>query len=332
MWWLVMSAAMAGYGDPVDGHPNAMEREMHLWTNAVRAAPGAFEDAYPCAYRDFTETEKTPQTLLTWNADLQAAATFHSEDQAANGKMSHNSADGTSFYRRIERFYLGGGAGENVAFNYGGAYDVVINGWMCSDGHRENIMWPDFREYANGVAFSSRNEPYYTQNFGSAAPASFHPMKSGTGFNDGFSLDYTFLVDFQATDAPDLVEVVVNGEAHPMELQLGTATAGVYGFVLPELAPACVEYWFRATTGEQVVTLPEDGAYGTGECTFDDDATSYFEAKTWPRGEGPNAGGCSGASASADAEVDASGCTTGGGTGGLWALSGLLLMGLRRRR
>ena len=54
---LLLLAAVAGYGDPVDGFPSAEERALVLWTNAARVAPEAFTNDYReggCSLRDFS--------------------------------------------------------------------------------------------------------------------------------------------------------------------------------------------------------------------------------------------------------------------------------------
>jgi len=45
MVWLIVASglALAGYGDPVDSYPHPWERSLHVWTNAVRVDPEAFE-------------------------------------------------------------------------------------------------------------------------------------------------------------------------------------------------------------------------------------------------------------------------------------------------
>jgi uncharacterized protein YkwD len=56
-------------------------------------------------------------------------------------------------------------AGENIAWNYRSAEDVM-EGWMTSAGHRANILNAGFREIGVGVRYNNRGEPYYCQVFG----------------------------------------------------------------------------------------------------------------------------------------------------------------------
>ena len=36
MWLLLVTVALAGYGDPTDGVPDPAERELFVWTDAAR--------------------------------------------------------------------------------------------------------------------------------------------------------------------------------------------------------------------------------------------------------------------------------------------------------
>ena len=57
--------------------------------------------------------------------------------------------------------------GENIAFNYAGASEVVA-GWMNSSGHRANLLDPAFTEIGVGIAYSSKGS-LLLQVFGRAA-------------------------------------------------------------------------------------------------------------------------------------------------------------------
>jgi uncharacterized protein YkwD len=55
--------------------------------------------------------------------------------------------------------------GENIAYNYPGAPEVVT-GWMNSAGHKANILNPGFTEIGIAIAANSEGELYYCQVFG----------------------------------------------------------------------------------------------------------------------------------------------------------------------
>jgi len=83
---------------------------------------------------------------LRLTPSLSAAARQHSVEMASRGYFSHNSANGSSFDRRIARYYPMGGSrywsvGENLLWSSpdvdaGGA----LNMWMNSPDHRANIL------------------------------------------------------------------------------------------------------------------------------------------------------------------------------------------------
>jgi uncharacterized protein YkwD len=58
--------------------------------------------------------------------------------------------------------------GENIAFNYPDDNSVMI-AWMNSPEHRANILNPNFTQIGVGIAYDSKGEPYYTQDFGAPA-------------------------------------------------------------------------------------------------------------------------------------------------------------------
>ncbi|GIJ76988.1 Uncharacterized conserved protein YkwD, contains CAP (CSP/antigen 5/PR1) domain [Micromonospora phaseoli] len=97
---------------------------------------------------------------------LMTAAQRHSQDQADHQNMSHTGSDGSNLKARIERVdYVARAYGENVAWNYQ-TPAAVMDGWMNSEGHRDNILNCTYTEIGVGVA--SSNGPYWTQVF--AAP------------------------------------------------------------------------------------------------------------------------------------------------------------------
>jgi uncharacterized protein YkwD len=89
---------------------------------------------------------------LRVSSSLSAAAKQHSSEMAARGYFSHDSANGSSFDRRIARYYPMGGSrywsvGENLLWSSpdvdaGGALDM----WWNSPEHRKNMLTARWRE------------------------------------------------------------------------------------------------------------------------------------------------------------------------------------------
>ena len=89
---------------------------------------------------------------LKISAQLTAAAAQHSREMGTAGYFQHESHDGTSFWKRIGRWYGSSGygywsVGENLLWSSPqvdapGALDL----WMHSPEHRANILAPRWRE------------------------------------------------------------------------------------------------------------------------------------------------------------------------------------------
>jgi uncharacterized protein YkwD len=89
---------------------------------------------------------------LRLSVSLSAAARQHSSEMAARGYFSHDSANGSSFDKRIARYYPMGrsrywSVGENLLWSSpdvdaGGA----LNMWWNSPEHRKNMLTARWRE------------------------------------------------------------------------------------------------------------------------------------------------------------------------------------------
>jgi uncharacterized protein YkwD len=95
---------------------------------------------------------------LAANGRLAKAATAYAADLVAGSYFSHTGRDGSGLFDRVERTgYLprdaGWVLGENLAWGTGGLATpgAIMQAWMNSPGHRENILNPDFREVGIGI-------------------------------------------------------------------------------------------------------------------------------------------------------------------------------------
>jgi uncharacterized protein YkwD len=104
---------------------------------------------------------------VSTNTKLAEAARLHSEDQAANDKMSHDGSDGSSFVERARRAGYSSPMSENVAMGFASP-TAVMDGWMNSQGHRTNILNCDAKAIGVGIAANSAGRLYWTQVFGTA--------------------------------------------------------------------------------------------------------------------------------------------------------------------
>ncbi|CAG8746760.1 4475_t:CDS:2, partial [Dentiscutata erythropus] len=97
---------------------------------------------------------------LQLNSLLVGTAQYHSEWMDENNDLSHDDDEGDFATRISNTGYDWNFLGENIAEGYTDE-DSVMDGWMNSEPHRENILSPDFRDFGAG-----RSGNYWTQDFG----------------------------------------------------------------------------------------------------------------------------------------------------------------------
>jgi len=94
---------------------------------------------------------------LRLSRPLAAAADQHSREMAVGGFFAHESRDGSSFERRVARYYPARArhawsVGENLAW---ASPDLdasqALSLWMQSPGHRVNLLNPAWREIGLGA-------------------------------------------------------------------------------------------------------------------------------------------------------------------------------------
>ena len=99
---------------------------------------------------------------LRVSVKLNQAAGEHTAQMASRGYFSHSSADGTAFWKRIQRYYGSGGfrfwsVGENLLWS---SPDVdapgAIRMWLNSPEHRANLLSTQWREVGISVVHVPR--------------------------------------------------------------------------------------------------------------------------------------------------------------------------------
>jgi hypothetical protein len=108
---------------------------------------------------------------LSYSEELTVAARRHSQDMGDQNYFDHTSLDGREFYERITDVgYDYQTCGENIAAGYA-TPAAVVEGWMNSDGHRANILDPDYCDIGVGYAAVDGSDfyHYWTQDFGRRA-------------------------------------------------------------------------------------------------------------------------------------------------------------------
>jgi hypothetical protein len=292
--WLISMSAFADYGEIIiaddgEAYPSWLERDVHMWTNMMRVDPVAFfgpesEWTLPCDLDDFETDEKTPKNPLYYDFDLNDAGRFHSIDMYDNDWFDHASSDGTSFGDRMGRFYDESGMiGENIAMGYPDGQAALLQGWMCSAGHRANIMLDSYNELGVGV-----EGLYFTQDFAAGDTETSAPVAMGLHSPEYPLGAVEFLVDFQGAE-PTSFNVVVDGRATPVELLYGSASRGVYQTDMTLISESdCHQYYFSWEQSMQSGTFPEAGSYLFGtDCSSD---TMWIDTQLPIGGSGSSGG------------------------------------------
>lgn len=130
---------------------------------------------------DLTNQERRKNRLppLQWSQEIREVAAAHSKDMLQRRFFDHTNPDGLTAHDRVTRSYpaLGArGSGENIIMETGAVYSTMtqaelqtlaaklVDRWMRSSGHRENILRVGFQAVGIGVALEDR-EVYATQVF-----------------------------------------------------------------------------------------------------------------------------------------------------------------------
>ena len=126
-------------------------------------------DSSPFDYDDFTELD--PEVVafaelmnehrldvgcapLTWNVEVAMVARAHSQDMVDRDFFAHTNPDGASPFDRMDAAGIDfSGAAENIAWGYPTA-EAVLDGWLNSTGHRNNIENCNLTEHGVGLVGS----------------------------------------------------------------------------------------------------------------------------------------------------------------------------------
>jgi uncharacterized YkwD family protein len=110
------------------------------------------------------ERAKTGAKALISNGDCTKLARMKSQDMVDKDYFSHQSPTyGSPFdllkSNKVSYMY----AGENIAMNQNA--DAAFKAWMNSEGHKKNILNPNFTELGVGIAPKGNGSKIYTQLF-----------------------------------------------------------------------------------------------------------------------------------------------------------------------
>ena len=100
---------------------------------------------------------------LKANNRLMRIARRHAANMARWNQMSHY-LGGSVGQRIAADGYWVRSSGENIAYGQSGPQHVM-NVWMASSGHRNNILSTGYTDIGIGVAYSNSGQPYWAQVF-----------------------------------------------------------------------------------------------------------------------------------------------------------------------
>jgi uncharacterized protein YkwD len=121
--------------------------------------------------------------VLGYNGTLEQSSVAHSLDMVGQAYFAHQSLDGRTLVDRIRAAgYIDDGVewsvGENLAWGTGtlASPRSIVQAWMNSTGHRENILRNTFREAGLGIVVGNPSTAdgtgaTYTMNFGARGGA-----------------------------------------------------------------------------------------------------------------------------------------------------------------
>lgn len=111
------------------------------------------------------ERAKRGISALTLDSSLSSVATKKSQDMIDKNYFDHTSPTYGSPFDMMKQFGISyRTAGENIAKGQKTPQEVVA-AWMNSEGHRKNILNPNFTNLGVGIAKDSNKTTYWTQMF-----------------------------------------------------------------------------------------------------------------------------------------------------------------------
>jgi len=106
---------------------------------------------------------------VVWSEDLERLAHGYSTEMATNNFFSHQGLDGKTVGNRADSMGIKKwrALGENIAYNrgYDNPFESVVESWMKSPGHRENILNGRWQKSGVGIAVTPEGAYYFTQVF-----------------------------------------------------------------------------------------------------------------------------------------------------------------------
>lgn len=134
---------------------------------AETSAPASSNMSYEEKVAQLVNVERQKNGLqpLTFDRSISDVARLKSQDMADNNYFAHQSPiyGGAGEMMRSQGINWSAW-GENIASGQRSP-ESVVTAWMNSEGHRANILSPDFGRIGVGYVTNSSGTPYWTQMF-----------------------------------------------------------------------------------------------------------------------------------------------------------------------
>lgn len=131
------------------------------------SAPASSNTSYEQRVAQLVNAERQKNGLqpLTFDRSISNVARLKSKDMADNNYFAHQSSRYGSAGDMMKNQGINWSAwGENIASGQRSP-EAVVTAWMNSEGHKANILSPDFGKIGVGYVTSSNGTPYWTQMF-----------------------------------------------------------------------------------------------------------------------------------------------------------------------
>ncbi len=148
--------------EPAQTAPQPVQQQPAPVTNTAQTTSTL--SAYEQKVVDLTNQERAKNGLPALKVDVTLSKMAHekSRDMSANGYFSHTSPTYGSPFDMMKKYGISYRyAGENIAMGQR-TPEEVVKAWMNSEGHRKNILSPNYNYI--GVGYVSQGN-YWTQEF-----------------------------------------------------------------------------------------------------------------------------------------------------------------------
>ncbi len=139
--------------------------------NYTRSLPELRQQALLLVNRDRQLNGLNP---LVEDSLISSTAQAHAEDMAKRNFYGHSNPEGQTPTNRYQALGGQGGVGENIVYQGSSPYIALNYGllekfqksWMYSEGHRKNLLTPDYQKFGFGIAVNfNTGKVYAVQNF-----------------------------------------------------------------------------------------------------------------------------------------------------------------------